>query len=292
MEITTRTIHSRCLLRPSREVNEILVGVLAKALETHEVRLHAVVALSTHMHLILSPASVAEMAAFMKFVNGNISREIGRIHDWPGTLWARRYTSIPISEEPEAQIARLKYILSQGCKEGLVASPIDWPGVHSADALASGRPLEGVWTDRTSFDAARRRRQGAKIRDFQESLRVHLEPLPCWRHLDDESRRAEVRTLVDQIEKETQRHHRSQGTRPLGARAVRRVHPHRRPLRENRAPAPLVHAATRRTREALREAYSRFVHDYTIAAERLRSGDLTAVFPPDCFPPALPPRPP
>lgn len=49
-------------------------------------------------------------------------------------MWARRFSSIPVSDEPEAQILRLRYLLSNSTKEGLVLSPSDWPGVHCADA--------------------------------------------------------------------------------------------------------------------------------------------------------------
>ncbi len=34
-------------------------------------------------------------------------------------------------------------------KENLVAQVEEWPGVHSAHALLTGKPLEGNWYDRT-----------------------------------------------------------------------------------------------------------------------------------------------
>jgi hypothetical protein len=38
---------------------------------------------------------------------------------------------------------RLRYLLEQGCKEGLVRSPRQWPGATGIEALLSGRPLDG-----------------------------------------------------------------------------------------------------------------------------------------------------
>ena len=142
MEITVRTLQSRYLLRPSDELNRIVVGVLAHALRSHRVKLHAAVFLSNHAHFLISPESVEEMANFMRLVNGALSIEIGKLHDWSGPMWARRYTSIPVSDEPEAQIARLRYLLANSTKEGLVLSPLDWPGVHCAEALMGGTPLK------------------------------------------------------------------------------------------------------------------------------------------------------
>ncbi|HEV7666879.1 MAG TPA: hypothetical protein VGS22_00020 [Thermoanaerobaculia bacterium] len=60
-----------------------------------------------------------------------------------------------MSDEEEAQVGRLVYILSHGCKENLVARPQDWPGVHCVTALLTGQPIEGSWFDRTREWVAR-----------------------------------------------------------------------------------------------------------------------------------------
>lgn len=70
--------------------------------------------MSNHLHILASPESVEQMADFMRHVNANLSKEVGRLHDWPGPMFDRRYTSIPVSDEPEAQIARLRYLLLKG----------------------------------------------------------------------------------------------------------------------------------------------------------------------------------
>jgi hypothetical protein len=55
----------------------------------------------------------------------------------------------------------------------------EWPGMHSAEALMNGTPLQGNWFDRTRQYAARN--QGEELRldqyDFAES--VVLSPIPC-----------------------------------------------------------------------------------------------------------------
>ena len=86
--------------------------------------------------MLVVPESTKQLSEFMGFVNGNIARKVGLLHDWRGKLWDRRYQHIIVSDEPEAQIRRLKYLLSQGVKEGLVRNPEDWPGVH-LDSLSS-----------------------------------------------------------------------------------------------------------------------------------------------------------
>jgi hypothetical protein len=74
-------------------------------------------------------------------------------------LWSRRYQAIVVSDEPEAQVTRLRYMLSQGVKEGLVAHPAEWPGASSVKALLEDSPIEGLWFDRTKEYFARRRKE-------------------------------------------------------------------------------------------------------------------------------------
>ncbi len=51
----------------------------------------------------------------MQHLGGNISKEIGgRIRNWRGSFWERRFDQIVVSSEPEAQWRRLKYHLSKG----------------------------------------------------------------------------------------------------------------------------------------------------------------------------------
>jgi hypothetical protein len=99
-------------------------------------------------------------------------REAGRLHGWEDKIWSRRYQAIVVSPEEAAQIERLGYVLSNGCKEGPVARPQDWPGVHSARALVQGAALTGTWFDRTQEYAARRRGRGARpspVRDDRDA---------------------------------------------------------------------------------------------------------------------------
>ena len=52
--------------------------------------------------------------------------------------------------------------------------------------------------------------------------------------------------------------------------------------------APFVHAATKAARKAMWEAYCHFVAAFREAAEKLKAGDRSAVFPIGSFPPRLP----
>ena len=148
VEVTCRTIHGRMLLRPSRELNRRVLGVLARAARRYQMGVCYFIFLSNHCHLLLRPTSAQQLASFMNYLNSNIAREAGRLHRWREKFWGRRYRAIPVSFEPEAQIDRLRYLLSQGCKEGLVAKPQEWPGATSVHAQLGDGIVTGTCSSR------------------------------------------------------------------------------------------------------------------------------------------------
>jgi hypothetical protein len=83
-----------------------------------------------------------QLADFMCYLNSNLAREVCRLADWGDKVWARRYRAIEVSDEPEAQRERMKYILSHGVKEFLVEKAREWPGVHVVRALLDDEPLQ------------------------------------------------------------------------------------------------------------------------------------------------------
>ena len=119
VEVTLRTIHGRFLLRPGRALNDLVVGVIGRAQRKYGMRIQVLAVLSNHAHALLSPDSPQQLASFMAFVAGNIAREAGALYGWREKFWARRYRSILVSDEEEAQVGRLAYLLANGVKEGL-----------------------------------------------------------------------------------------------------------------------------------------------------------------------------
>jgi REP element-mobilizing transposase RayT len=292
VEVTTRTIQSRLLLQPTVPINQAVVGVLGRAQKKYGMVVHFAVVLSNHVHLLLSPTDAKHLSEFMTFVNSNIAREVGRIVDWKEKFWGSRYHSIPVSDEREAQLGRLKYFLSNSVKENLVEHPFEWPGVHSARALAEGRGHEGVWFDRTAFYRAQRSRKAdqppVQESDFKTVETLELSPLPCLADLSENQQRLQLESLIAKVVADGAAEREAEGKMVLGVRMLQKQNPHTRPNRTKRSPAPRFHAIQSVVQKELRAAYSAFAAAFRIAAEKLRSGDLGARFPEGCFPPALP----
>jgi putative transposase len=288
VEVTARMLQRRFLLRPSPALNEIVHGLLARGKRRYGVEVCLFVFMSGHFHLLLRVENALQLSRFMTWLNSNLAREVARLTDWTGKVFDRRYTHVLVSPEEAAQVDRLHYFLAHGAKENLVASPLEWPGVHCAQAILSEAPLEGVWFDRTREGVARRRGQDVGPRDFAEEEILEWDPLPCWAHLSREEYVKRVREAVEQIESDTAARIRETGIAPLGPAAILAQNPFDRPNRSKKSPAPLFHAFRKSVRQEMWEAYALFVATFREAAERLKNGHPHPAFPEGSFPPGAP----
>ena len=296
VEVTTRTQQGRLLLRPSKEFNQIVVGVLARALETaHGVRFHGTVCMSSHIHILLYVPDAEQLASFMEYFNGQLARLVADLRGWPDKVWSRRFQAIVISEEEKAHEVRLRYLLAHGVKEDLVWTAREWPGIHLAKNIVDGEPLRGYWIHRAKLRAARaaaeRRGKDPKAvnpKDFATFYEVPIAPLPGWADRPYEEYRAYVADLVEQIEQTTWERRKKDQPYILGRRKVLKADPHHRPEGLKRSPAPAFHAVTAKALKALQDAYAWFVEAYRAAAAELKEGNRNVVFPAGCFPPGLP----
>jgi REP element-mobilizing transposase RayT len=287
IEVTCRTLQSRFLLRPNPAVNDLVVGVLGQAQRMYPIRVYAYAFVSNHFHLLLDVDDALQLASFMRYLNSNLARKIGRLVLWRDKIWARKYQAIVVSSEEAAQVERFRYVLAHGIKEGLVGRVTDWPGVHCAQALLTGETVQGYWCDETQAYAARRRGEEFDRMRFAMLETLTPSPLPCWKHLSEE-KTAEARRQSD-------RRDRSRSSGPPPARGTRywgRLLSADSTLRSSRkveeTPAPLFHAASKAVRRELYEMYGWFVAAFRESSEKLRAGNWMVKFPAGSFPPALP----
>ena len=288
VEITTRCIQARYLLKPSPEVNDLILGVIGRAQSRYpKVRLYMLVVMSNHMHMLASAPKVKQISRFMNHVNGNIAKEIGKLHQWSDKFWSSRYASLNILDD-EALIGRARYLLSNGVKEDLVEKAGDWPGVNCVRALCKGEQLFGTWVDRTREFELRRRKK-PKDDDAGTRYPIRLSPLPCWADLPPSAQQTRWRHLLRDVEQE-QRQRRKQEDAPIvGADGVRMQDPHFRPPNPDQSPQPICHASDPETIKQYLQDYYMFVDKYRELLEQLISGHIEALdlFPEGCFIPTF-----
>ena len=286
--VTARTFQSRLLLKPTRQMSEVLGGVLARAARRTEVRLLGFVAASNHLHLLVH-ARGASLSRFMQFLLGNVSKKAGPLVGWRGQFWERRYSAEPVLDDG-AMEGRLKYILAHGVKEGLVRRASEWPGLSCLPQLL------GEAKRRFRFYEWARRWESGKLipggedrwaSEWATTEELELHPLPAWEGWTVERRQARARELVAQVEAEARRKHRT----VLGVRAVLEQEPLAPPAKTKRSPRPWFHAAERALGLRFLAGYAVFASAFRRASALFRLGKWReAEFPPFAFRPWVPVR--
>lgn len=282
---------NRFLFCPSTLLNDRYLGVLGKAQKKYDMVICAVVVASNHSHLLLRPRDGQHLADFMCFLKTNLAKEIGgRLRGWKGHFFDRRYHSTTVSDEEEAQVRVLRYLLSHGPKEFLVDTVRQWPGVHSAAALMDGTPMIGHWYDRSASYASGER-SGEVVtaaEEFVSQQVVVLSPLPCWEHFADGAWCQAVSDMVEDIDREAAVERRALGKTSLGVTKILARNPYDSPEIVKKSPKPRFHTFDRKVLEAMIEMWRQVVVTFCAASEALRTGDRNVTFPEGTFPPALP----
>jgi REP element-mobilizing transposase RayT len=295
--IISKTRRGEFFLVPKDNIASLCAGVMGKAqLHWSNMKIYGLAFMSNHLHLMVQGDS-RHISAFVGFIKREISRRLGQLYSIEGSIWAGRFISTALPT-PESQVACLRYILSQGVKENLVAHPCQWPGLHCASALLEGKDIEGSWFNATAYAQAKWNKQRnpelPKVRkaDFYEVMQVRLSPLPQWEHLALKERLKLAALLVDEVVAEAAKQRRVTGKKVLGRKLVmrasitRRVAPPKPPWWQERRRQIVAWAATK---DALTnqymELYWEFQALWRAACEVLKESAET-VFPPGAWLPS------
>jgi hypothetical protein len=262
-EVTIRTLHGTFWLRPDPECAAIVAGVFGRALRRYPgVRLHGFDAQSNHLHYLLSATEPAQIPLFVGFAHSNIARQINKLRGRTGVFWSRRSKVIAVLDD-EAQLDRMTYLLSQGPKSKLVASPKDWPGACSTPGLLGDMTVPARYK---GLDACRRNRLRRTPRpeaELEEDVKITLTPLPAIEGLPPDELRAAHAALVAATEA------RYAGQKVLGARFLVEQDPESRPENFVPTPAPRCHARSTPVRLRYKKCYRTFQDLYRGASGRV-----------------------
>jgi hypothetical protein len=265
-------------LHPNDEACARVVGVLARGhqLYREHIRIHFGGGTSNHLHLIISSRHSVARALFKCYIATNLSKELGDLFEWRERLFGRPTREIAVADH-DALIERLQYCAQHGIKEGLVSPAEGWVGIPWVRSVADGVPLTGVWYDRTRLSRLRwmwRRRRADRrgpeptLDEVASRMALELDPIPTHEGLSPESRRAAWAIILAGAEE------RFPPPNPdgsaLGGDKVLAQHPHTRPARTKKSPAPTVHARSAESFAAWQTAYVAFAAAYRAAWLNLR----------------------
>lgn len=278
--ITSRTHQARFALRPSKELNAILAGVLGRCLWRYpSIKLHFFLGMSNHIHMGISTSDPAAISAFAREFFGQVADRINRHLGREGRLWSRRYTCTPCVDDGAA-LDRLLYTLLNPVRALLVPTVAEWPGLSTFHEAMGGGGRKGRWLDYGAMRAAMRRGERVKERDHEIEYSIDVHPLPALEGLEPAARAAFLRERIELGEREIAAEAKASGRRFLGARAVAQVNPEARPAAPKRSPEPLCHATTRDGFRDFRDRYRAFCEQYRRAAGVIRSAVYAEPFPP------------
>lgn len=283
--VTARCFQARMLLTPSRDVNALIAGVLARAVALVGVQLHGFVVASNHVHLLVT-AQGADLSVFMQYFLGNVARKVGRLTHWSGALWQRRFSAEAVLDD-EAALGRLEYILAHGVKEGLVRHPSEWPGVSCLQLLLDGGSETHRfyrWSERWKKGVLKEGGEMLLDPRWAEEVSLSLTPIPSWIGLSPEMRRANIESMIDRIVEDGAAAHEA----VLGVDRVRAQDPHCRPVRFRKSPRPPCHASTRPTRDEYLASVALWTSAYAVASAAFRGGEWNVEFPPWACRPSVP----
>jgi hypothetical protein len=286
MEITARVVGGRYLMAPTPELVKRMWGCLGRALWLVRVQLHAFAFLSNHWHGLLTVRNALMLSRFRQRLHSMVAVAVRDVVGWKGQVFL---DASEVIVAPDAEERRLEYVLSQGAKEGLVASPREWPGLHCARALCGEETLVGEWWDRTGanrrgISTGRRTMRPEDEKDLRHFYPIELTPLPSWQHLSPEERVARAKAIVGTIEERARENH----PFPLGVERVIAEDPMRLgdpPPRRRRA--PVIHTGNHGVRDEFMTSRYEFRNDYGDTSWKIKSGRTTQV-PANCFPPLSP----
>jgi len=130
--VSRRCSDRRFFLRPSKETNAIVKYELVKYARRHGIRIHGYLAMSNHIHLVLTDP-FGELPRFMRDFLREVAKAVGaEIGRWNGFWEPGTYSRVELLDAARV-VASLGYTLANATLAGLVRRAHRWPGLTSIE---------------------------------------------------------------------------------------------------------------------------------------------------------------
>jgi putative transposase len=125
--ITRRTLRRHLLFRPDAVITQLLVYALAVSTSRFGVQMHALCAMSTHLHLVVTDVQ-GVLPRFLQYFHRLVALGTKVLRKWEGPVWDHEATSVVRLLTRGAVVEKIAYVLANPVAAGLVRHASEWPG--------------------------------------------------------------------------------------------------------------------------------------------------------------------
>src|SRR6202012_3257013 len=109
--ITRRTLRRHLLLRPDAAITQLVVYLLAVSARRYGLEVHALCAMSTHLHLVVTDVN-GVLPRFLQFFHRIVALGTKVLRTWEGPVWDHEATSVVRLPSREAMVEKIAYVLA------------------------------------------------------------------------------------------------------------------------------------------------------------------------------------
>src|SRR5689334_15515821 len=125
--LTRRVLRRHLLFRPDAAITQLLIYALAVSTRRFGVHVHALCAMSTHLHLVVTDVR-GVLPRFLQFFHRIVALGTKVLRGWEGPVWDHEATSVVRLLTRVAVVEKIAYTLANPIAAGLVRRAHEWPG--------------------------------------------------------------------------------------------------------------------------------------------------------------------
>lgn len=125
--VTRRTLLRHMLFRPDAEITRLIVYSLSVSARRFGIQVHALCAMSTHVHLVLTDVH-GLLPSFLHLFHRLVALGTKVLRTWEGPVWDHEATSAVRLLTRQAMVEKIAYTLANPVTAGLVRHAHEWPG--------------------------------------------------------------------------------------------------------------------------------------------------------------------
>ncbi len=271
--ITRRVLRRHLLFRPDVAITQLLIYALAVSARRYGLQVHAICAMSTHLHLIVTDVT-GVLPRFLQFFHRIVALGTKVLRTWEGPVWDHEAPSVVRLLTRAAVVEKIAYVLANPVAAGLVRHAHEWPGAK-VDVGELGRGVLRAARPSAYLDP--------ENPQWPEEMTLSLSLPPAIEMDSAEGFRQEVAAELERQEAQIHAEMQHHGRRFLGAERASKISPYARAtsfeaLRE-RNPTFAVGRDQGDTWRIAGAAVRAFRALYRAALEQWRTGVRSVVFP-------------